>query len=242
VTRLVVVVPTYHEAGTLEPLADALLGAQMPGIELRIVIVDDGSTDGTAEVAAALAGRMPDRVEVLQRGSKRGLGSAYAEGFARALERGAELIAQMDADLSHEPAVLAEMALAIRDADLVIGSRYVPGGGVDSQWAWHRKLLSWAANRVVVPLLLGIPVTDATSGFRLWRREALARAVQSADLWSSGYGFQVELAYLAHRAGCRIVEVPIYFRERGSGVSKLSTGVGLSTAREVWSMRRRHRR
>ena len=110
----------------------------------------------------------------------------------------------MDADLSHEPAVLRQMAESIVDADLVLASRYVAGGGVDAQWGWHRKLMSWPANRVVVPALLSLPVTDATSGFRLWRRDALARIARAVNARSTGYGFQVEMAYLAHRTGCRI--------------------------------------
>jgi dolichol-phosphate mannosyltransferase len=134
------------------------------------------------------------------------------------------------------------MTEMIADADLVLASRYVSGGGVDAQWGWHRKLLSWSANRVVVPALLSLPVTDATSGFRLWRRDALARIARSANARSTGYGFQVEMAYLAHQIGCRIKEVPIYFRERESGQSKMSLSVAFGTAREILSIRRRHRR
>jgi dolichol-phosphate mannosyltransferase len=239
---LAVVVPTFNEVGSLARLAEQLLSLELAGHELRILIVDDGSTDGTAEVADQLTQTAGGRVAVMQRGYKRGLGSAYIEGFARALSGDADLIAQMDADLSHEPAVLRQMVQHIADADLVLASRYVTGGGVDTQWGWHRKLLSWSANRVFVPALLSLPVTDATSGFRLWRRAALARIASAANARSTGYGFQVEMAYLAHRTGCRIREVPIYFRERDAGQSKMSLAVALGTVREIVAVRRRHRR
>lgn len=239
---LMAVVPTYNEVGSLAQLAGELLQLDLPDVELRLLVVDDGSSDGTAQVADDLARRTPERVEVLQRGRKCGLGSAYVDGFARALASGADLIAQMDADLSHEAAVLATMCEAIRDADLVIASRYVHGGGVDAHWGWHRKLMSYLANRAVVPALLSLPVADATSGYRLWRRDALARIAPSISVRSSGYGFQVEMAYLAHRLGCRIKEVPIYFRERRSGQSKMSAVAALTAVSEILSIRRRHRR
>lgn len=239
---LVAVVPTYNEVGNLARLAGELLQLDLPGIEVRLLVVDDASTDGTAQVADELAGREPGRVDVLHRNNKRGLGSAYVDGFARALAGGADLIAQMDADLSHQPSALAAMTEAIRDADLVLGSRYVSGGGVDAQWGWHRKLVSRFANRAVVPALLSLPVADTTSGYRLWRRDTLARIAPSATVRSSGYGFQVEMAYLAHRLGSRITEVPIYFRERESGQSKVSVWVALAALREILSIRRQHRR
>jgi dolichol-phosphate mannosyltransferase len=238
---LVAVVPTYNEVGSLERLAAALLGLRPAGAEVRVLIVDDGSTDGTALLADELARRAPGRVEVLHRGNKLGLGSAYVEGFARAIAGGADLIAQMDADLSHEPSVLAAMIAAIVDADVVIGSRYVPGGGVDAHWGWHRKLLSWSANRVFVPALLRLPVKDATSGYRLWRRDTLARIAPSLHVRSSSYGFQVEMVFLAHRLHCRIKEVPIYFRERDSGRSKMSPPVALAAVGEILSISRRRR-
>jgi dolichol-phosphate mannosyltransferase len=238
---LAVVVPTFNEVGNLAQLAGELLRIDLPGIELRVLVVDDASTDGTAQMADDLARRAPEQMEVLHRASKRGLGSAYIDGFARALKGGADLVAQMDADLSHDPAVLKTMAAIVADADLVLASRYVDGGGVDANWGWHRKLLSWSANRVIVPALLSLPVSDATSGFRLWGRDALARIAPSVSARSTGYGFQVEMAYLAHRIGCRIKEVPIYFRERDSGHSKMSLAVALSTVREIIAIHRQHR-
>ena len=238
---LVAVVPTYNEVGNLERLATALLRLDIPGIEIRLLVVDDASTDGTGQLADELARQAPERVRVLHRTGIRGLGSAYVEGFAHALADGADLIAQMDADLSHEPSVLAAMANLSQDADLVLGSRYVSGGGVDAQWPWRRKLLSWLANRVVVPALLSPPVADATSGFRLWRRDALVRIAPSVNVRSTSYGFQVEMTFLAHRLGFRIKEVPIYFRERESGRSKMSVPVALVAVREILSIRRKTR-
>lgn len=237
---LTAVVPTYNEVGSLARLAGELLALDLPGIELRLLVVDDASTDGTAQLADELARDNNGRVEVLHRGSKRGLGSAYVDGFARALADGADLVAQMDADLSHEPSALTAMSEAIVDADLVIASRYVRGGGVDVQWGWHRKLLSSLANRTV-PALLALPVADATSGYRLWRRDTLARIAPSVNVRSSGYGFQVEMAYLAHRLGCRIKEVPILFRERDAGQSKMTPSVALAAMWEILSLRRRRR-
>lgn len=238
---LVAVVPTFNEADNLERIATKLLQLAMPDVELRLLVVDDGSTDGTAQIANDLARREVGRVEVLQRGAKRGLGSAYVEGFARALASGADLIAQMDADLSHEPATLLAMVEAIRDAELVMASRYMAGGGVDSDWPWYRKLLSWLANAVVVPAFLSLPVSDATSGYRLWRRETLARIAPSVTVRSSGYGFQVEMAYLTHQLGCRIKEVPIYFRERDAGQSKMNVREALTAVREIFSIPRQHK-
>ncbi len=239
---LVAIVPTYNEVGSLDRLATEMLRLDLPGTEVRLLIVDDASADGTARVADELAARAPERVEVLHRRNKRGLGSAYVDGFARALAGGADLIAQMDADLSHAPSVLPAMVDAIRDADLVIGSRYVRGGGVDEHWGWHRKLLSWLANRVVVPALLGLGASDATSGYRLWRRDALARIAPSANVRSSSFGFQVEMVLLAQHLGCRIREVPIYFRERDSGESKMSLSVAFAAVGEILRLYRRRQR
>jgi dolichol-phosphate mannosyltransferase len=237
---LVAVVPTYNEVGSLERFAEALFAVQLTDIEVRLLVVDDASTDGTPEAAERLASRLPGRVELLRRHGKRGLGSAYVAGFARALASGAELIAQMDADLSHDPNTLRAMSEAVTDADMVIGSRYVPGGSLDPGWGWHRKLLSATANRVVSAVLT-LGVDDATSGYRLWRRNALAAIAPSINVRSSGYAFQVEMVHLAHRLGFRIREVPIHFRERDAGQSKMNLWVALTAARELWSIRRAHR-
>ena len=235
------VVPTYNEVGSLAQLVERVLGLDIPTVRVRVLVVDDASNDGTAQVADRLANAEPERVEVLHRASKRGLGSAYVDGFGHALAQGVDLIAQMDADLSHEPAALASMVEAIRGADLVIGSRYVLGGGFDRHWGWHRKMMSWLANRAVVPAILSLPVSDATSGYRLWRRETLARIAPSVSVRSSGYGFQVEMVFLAHRLGCTIHEVPIHFHEREAGQSKMTVPVALRAGREILAISRQHR-
>jgi dolichol-phosphate mannosyltransferase len=243
---LLVIVPTYNEAANLPRLAAALLALDLEaaapeGARLRLMVVDDASTDGTGRIADDLAARHPGRVEVYHREAKEGLGRAYIAAFGRALAGGAELIAHMDADLSHDPARLPAMLDAIRDADLVIGSRYTAGGAVDRDWSWYRKLLSWSANRLVVPAVLGIPVRDATSGYRLWRREALARVDPAARVRANGYGFLAEMAYLASRLGLRIREVPIHFQERAEGASKMTPRVQLRAVREILAIRWRHR-
>jgi dolichol-phosphate mannosyltransferase len=235
---LAAVLPTYNEAGSLAQVVGDLLRLELPGIEVHLLIVDDDSPDGTGRLADELSRQAPARIDVLHRERKQGLASAYLAGFARVSAAGADLVAQLDADRSHDPMVLAAMVDAIRDADVVIGSRYVDKGGVDAQWAWYRRLLSWVANRAVVPTLLSLPVSDATSGYRLWRSEVLARIAPLVRPRSGGYGFQVETAYVAHRLGYRLREVPIHFRERESGRSKMSLGVKLATVREILAIRR----
>jgi dolichol-phosphate mannosyltransferase len=235
--KLICVLPTRDEAGNLDACAEALLGLRLDGVALTLQIVDDDSADGTGDVADVLARRHGARVQVLHRRNARGLGSALVAGFAAALGRGADLVAQLDADLSHDPQALPELVAQIASADLVIGSRYLAGGSIDPDWAWHRRALSRAANRLAVPALLGLPLTDATSGYRLWRAEALRRIDPSAHVASSGYGFQVEMCVLAHRLGLRIVEVPIHFADRGHGRSKMTLPVKLAAMRDILSLR-----
>lgn len=239
---LVAVIPTLNEIGSLGRVAAALLRLAIPRVEVRLLIVDDASTDGTAALADELATQHPGRVNVVHRADQRGLGSAYVDGFGLALRNQADLIAQLDADLSHDPSVLVRMAEMIRDVDLVLASRYVPGGGVDARWSRYRKQMSWLANTVVVPALLRLPVRDATSGYRLWRRDLLARIAPAANVRSSGYGFQVEMVYLAHRIGARIAEVPIHFRERDAGQSKMNAAEALTAIREIFAIPRQHGR
>jgi dolichol-phosphate mannosyltransferase len=206
------VIPTYNEAENVEPLVRALAGSH------RVLIVDDSSPDGTGEIADRLAGEL-DSVEVLHRTEKDGLGRAYAAGFEHALANGAELVIQMDADFSHDPAYLPALIDAARDADLVIGSRYVSGGGV-TDWGPLRRLLSrggsWYAQTV-----LGVPVRDLTGGFKCFRRELLEQLTLSG-FQTAGFGFQVEVTYRAVRSGARVREVPIRFRNRERGASKMS--------------------
>ena len=238
--RLTVVIPTYNEAANLPQLAAALLALSIRGTELSVLVVDDASPDGTGRLAEELAGRQPDRFHVLHRASKKGLASACIEGFARALETGADLVAQMDADLSHDPNILPLMVGRIENADVVIGSRYIANGSVDPEWSRHRKFLSKLANRSFVPLLLGLETHDSTSGYRLWRRETLLAINPALNVSSNGYAFQVEMLYLTERLDCRIVEIPIHFPERRAGTSKMNLPVKLSAIYDILTMPWRH--
>jgi glycosyltransferase involved in cell wall biosynthesis len=226
--RVLVVVPTYEEAGTIVELVRALRGlAAAPDV----LIVDDASPDGTGALGDGL--REEDQgIHVLHRPSKAGLGPAYRAGLTWGLECGYDLLVEMDADLSHDPAELPRLLDAARTADLVLGSRYVPGGSVE-RWPRRRLVLSTAGNHYVRNLT-GLPVRDATSGFRVFRREVLT-AIGVDALGSDGYAFQVETALLAWRAGFEVTEVPIRFVERRQGASKLSRRVVLEA---VWRVAR----
>jgi dolichol-phosphate mannosyltransferase len=213
-----VVVPTYNEADNLEELA-ARLRRAVPDAEL--LVVDDGSPDGTADLARTLGRRMGG-VHVLARSGKQGLGAAYRAGFAWALERGHRRVVQMDADLSHDPADVPRLLARLADADLAIGSRYVRGGAIDG-WPAGRWLLSRAAN-LYAQLMLAAPVRDLTGGFKAWRAATLER-IGVAGLRSNGYVFQVETTLRAMQAGLRPAEIPILFRERIRGVSKMGLHV-----------------
>ncbi len=233
--RTLVVLPTYDERETVGAVLDGLLA--LPGVD--VLVVDDGSPDGTAEVVRARAEREP-RVRLLERPSKAGLASAYLAGFGVALGDAYDLVVEMDADLSHRPEDLPRLLEAARGADLVIGSRYVPGGGV-TNWSRARLALSRAGN-LYARLLLGLPLRDATSGFRVFRRGTL-EAVLERPLRSDGYAFQVELAYRAWRRGFRLRETPITFREREHGRSKISRRIVLEALYLVarWGFRDRLR-
>jgi dolichol-phosphate mannosyltransferase len=212
---IVVVVPTYNEKENLPILAAGILAHP----DYRLLVVDDGSPDGTGAVADELARKYPGRVEVLHRTGPRGLGRSYIDGMKRALESGADLIVQMDADLSHNPDYLPALAAAAEQYDVVIGSRYLTGVSVVN-WPLHRIFLSAFANRYV-RAVTRISVSDCTSGYRCWRREALARLPLTAMV-SNGYAFIVEMLFEASRRGCTIGEVPIIFIERKQGQSKVS--------------------
>ncbi|MDX1448820.1 MAG: polyprenol monophosphomannose synthase [Acidimicrobiia bacterium] len=208
-----VVVPTYNERDNLPHLAAAI---RLHGY--RLLVVDDGSPDGTGTVADAIAGPDP-LMEVLHRKEKQGLGPAYAAGFDRVLAGDSEVVVEMDADFSHNPADLPRLVEAVEEgADLAIGSRYVPGGGTPD-WPPHRRFLSRGGN-LYARLMLGIPVHDSTAGFRAFRAEAL-RQLPYSQAQASGYGFQVEMAWRAHEAGLQIVELPVIFRDRTTGTSKM---------------------
>ena len=216
--RPLVVVPTYNERENLEPLLGALLAIE----RLRVLVVDDQSPDGTGDLADAAARANPGRVSVLHRSGPRGLGRSYIDGMRYALAGDADVICQMDADFSHLPGDLPRLIAATAEADLAIGSRYVPGGRVEN-WPRRRLWLSGFAN-LYVRAITRLGPRDVTSGFRAWRRDTLAH-IPLAELDVDGYAFQVAMTWHASRAGRRIVEVPITFVERREGQSKLSTGV-----------------
>jgi dolichol-phosphate mannosyltransferase len=213
--RLLLVVPTYDERGNLAALVERTLAA-LPGVEM--LVVDDGSPDGTADLARALAARRPG-LHLLERRGERGLGRAYVAGLERGLAAGYEVLGTMDADLSHDPAHLPAMLAKLAEADVVIGSRYVAGGGTVG-WGFRRLLLSRLANRFSARLL-GLAARDLTSGFRLYRAAALA-ALDLSEITSTGYSFLVELLYRLQASGARIAESPIVFTDRRRGRSKLS--------------------
>lgn len=219
--------PTYNEALTLKAVASAVAEHGY-----RLLIVDDHSPDGTGEIADSMAGS-DDHVGVLHRPGKKGLGTAYVEGFARAIDEGASVVCEMDADLSHDPRQLPGLVRAVVDgADLAIGSRFVPGGAI-LNWPRRRRLLSRSGN-LYARFMLGTPIRDMTSGFRAYRVAALQR-INPRTCQSDGYAFQVETAWRAHRTGLRIVEVPITFTERRLGESKLD---GKIVAEAMWLVTR----
>lgn len=225
-----VVTPTYNERDNLPVLAAGVLAHD----GFRLLVVDDGSPDGTGEVADRLAAEHPDRVAVLHRTGQRGLGRSYVDGLLLALREGAaDFVCQMDCDLSHGPEYLPELVKAAETHDLVIGSRYLNGVSVVN-WPLHRIFLSAFANRYI-RFVTRIDVTDCTSGFRCWRREALAR-MPIADMVSDGYSFLTEMLYDAKRRGMRIGEVPIVFVERRKGQSKLSSGVLFESLLMPWRL------
>jgi dolichol-phosphate mannosyltransferase len=227
--RPTVVIPTYNERPNLAPLIEALL--RHAG--LRVLVVDDGSPDGTGDEADRLAAASHGRMSVLHRRGKRGLGRSYIDGFRAALDGGATHVLQMDADLSHDPADVPRLLDASAAADLVLGSRYVPGGRLRN-WPAHRLVLSAFAN-YYVRVITRMPVRDCTSGFRCWRRELLTR-IPLDRIVSDGYAFQVELAWEALRAGGRLAEIPIVFVERREGASKMSGRVIVESALLPWRL------
>ena len=232
--RMVMVVPTYNEAENLRWLVDRLLAA-VPDTD--VLVVDDGSPDGTGRLADEIAAREP-RVTVLHRTEKAGLGAAYLHGFEVALARGYDVVGEMDADGSHQPEQLHRLLEALPGADLVIGARWVPGGSVVN-WSSFRKALSVGGN-LYARLLLGIPVRDVTAGFRLFRATTL-RAVDLTGVESVGYCFQTDLTLRTVRAGLRVVEVPIDFLERERGESKMDRSVATESLRRitVWGLEER---
>lgn len=222
--------PTYNEAANLEPMVRAILPELSAAAdEYRVLVVDDGSPDGTGEIADRLAAELGP-IEVLHRTSKDGLGRAYIAGFEHALAGGAELILEMDADFSHDPGDLPRLIAAAREADLVLGSRYVEGGGV-TNWGALRRAIS-RGGCIYARAILGVSVHDLTGGFKCFRREVL-EALDLSQVRARGYGFQIELTYRALRLGFSVRELPIVFHERRAGASKMSGGI---VAEAVWGV------
>jgi dolichol-phosphate mannosyltransferase len=234
--RITIILPTYNEAENLPNLVSALLSLPL---DLNVLVVDDNSPDGTGKVADELAGQYPEKIFVLHRTGKLGLRSAYMDGFKRAFEQGAGAVVQMDADFSHDPAVLPEMARQIAANDVVIGSRYVKGGSLDENWPMWRKALSGFGN-FYARTILRSPLHDMTTGYRMWRREALL-AMPLDRIRSSGYIFLVEMAYVAYLMGFRIAEVPIHFADRRWGKSKMSLKIQLEAAIRIWDVKYHYR-
>jgi dolichol-phosphate mannosyltransferase len=230
--NITVVTPTYNEAENLPKLVSALFDLNMHG--LNVLVVDDNSPDGTGEIADELRAVYPGRVDVLHRAGKMGLGSAYIQGFKHALADGADAVGQMDADFSHPPELLCNLAATLENCDVALGSRYVPGGGVDRNWPLWRKGLS-AFGNIYARLILGLPVQDATGGFRLWRKQTLL-GMPLDQVRSNGYAFQVEMIYIAHRLGYTFREMPFYFPDRRWGKSKMSFSIQREAAIGVWRM------
>jgi dolichol-phosphate mannosyltransferase len=226
-----VCLPTYDERDNVVPITEAILAAT-PDVD--VLIIDDNSPDGTGQLADAIAAREP-RVKVLHRTGKEGLGKAYLAGFDWALGQGYELILEMDADFSHDPKYLPGMLEAARGADLVLGSRNIPGGGTVN-WGVGRKIISRGGS-LYARTILGIPVRDLTGGFKCFHRKVL-ESIELSTVECSGYAFQIELTFRTLRKGFRVVEVPIVFVDRRVGQSKMSKRIVLEALGKVWSIRR----
>ena len=229
--RIAVVLPTYNEAENLARLVSVLFSLPL---DLTILVVDDNSPDGTGDFAEKLSKEYPGRITVIHRTGKLGLRSAYIEGFQKAFEMESDAIVQMDADFSHDPAILTEMAERLTSCDVVIGSRYVRGGSLDERWPFWRRALSTFGNNYA-RTILRFPLRDVTTGYRMWRREAL-QSMPLDRIRSSGYIFLVEMAYVAFLMGYDITEVPIHFADRRWGKSKMSLKIQLEAAIRIWDV------
>jgi dolichol-phosphate mannosyltransferase len=225
------VLPTYNEAGNIEMIVEAVLPQLASTGEHRVLVVDDNSPDGTGAIADTLAERHPGRVEVLHRAGKEGLGRAYVAGFNHALAHGASLVMEMDADFSHDPADIPRLVHEARHgADLVLGSRYIRGGGVVN-WGMNRRIIS-RGGCLYAQMVLRVPVRDLTGGFKCFSRSVL-EGIHMEQMHADGYGFQIELTYRALKAGFHVREVPIVFHERREGQSKMSARIAVEA---VWKV------
>ncbi len=227
-----IVIPTYNEKENLPLIVNSLFQLNIP--EMHILVVDDNSPDGTGDIAEGLKIEYPESISVMHREGKQGLGTAYLEGFKYCLDKGAEQIVQMDADFSHNPVKVIELLEGLEKRDMVLGSRYVPGGSLDERWAIWRKGLSSFGN-IYARVILRIPILDVTGGFRAWKRNTLL-GIPLDRVKSQGYAFQVEMAYITHLSGFSTKEIPIYFADRTRGDSKMSLNIQMEAARRVWSI------
>ena len=229
-----VCLPTYNERENLEPMLRTLGQVfASAGLDVRVLVIDDSSPDGTGELADRLSGELP-HVDVLHRPSREGIGPAYLAGFERTLAGDADLVLAMDCDFSHDPADLPRLIAAAESADLVLGSRYVPGGGTRN-WGLVRRIVS-RGGCIYARLILGVPIHDLTGGFKCYRRKVLEE-IRLERISSKGYAFQIETTYRALKAGFRVVEVPIVFREREVGGSKMSRTIVLEAVAKVPALR-----
>lgn len=235
--KIIVVVPTYNEADNLEPLASELWALPIP--DLKILVVDDASPDGTGDIAEGMVTQYPGKISVLHREGKLGLGSAYISGFKKAIEEQPDAIVQMDADFSHSPIYLLKFLDKLRESDAVLGSRYISGGSLDEKWGFGRRFLSWFGN-FYSRTILNMSIQDATGGFRMWRRKTL-EGMPLDLIRSEGYVFQVEMAYVARKLGYNLVEHPIHFEDRRIGQSKMSFRIQIEAAVRVWQILFLHR-
>jgi dolichol-phosphate mannosyltransferase len=229
--RITIVIPTYNEAENLPKLVSALFSLPL---DLHLLVVDDNSPDGTGDLAEKLSREHPSRIDVLHRPGKMGLRSAYLNGFQKIFDSDAQAIVQMDADFSHDPAVLTEMVKLLGSNDVVLGSRYVTGGSVDRKWPLWRKWLS-AFGNFYARTILRLPLHDVTTGYRMWRSEAL-KQMPFERIQSTGYIFLVEMIYLAHCLEFKIGEAPIYFADRRFGKSKMSFKIQMEAAVRIWQV------
>jgi dolichol-phosphate mannosyltransferase len=229
--RIVIIIPTYNEAENLPKLVSALFALPL---DINLLIVDDNSPDGTGQIADTLASVNPGHVRVIHRTGKLGLSSAYLQAFRTLSDESLDAIGQMDADFSHDPAMLVDMAKRLESCDLVLGSRYIAGGRTAENWpVWRKALSAWG--NLYSRSILQIPLKDITGGFRLWRRDTL-RVMPLDRVKSSGYVFMVEMAYLAWCLQFKIGEVPIYFADRRWGKSKMSFKIQAEAAVRVWQV------
>jgi len=227
-----IVIPTYNEKENLPLIISSLFDLKIS--DLNILVVDDNSPDGTGDIANMLRQQYPGVISVLHREGKKGLGTAYLEGFKYCLDRGADQIIQMDADFSHNPEKVLNLLAGLKENDMVLGSRYVSGGSLDDRWAFWRKGLSSFGN-FYARVILRMPIQDVTGGFRAWRRDTLL-GIPLNRVKSQGYAFQVEMAYITYLSGFSISEIPIYFADRIRGDSKMSINIQIEAARRVWSI------